>query len=155
MEKEMTDWADGTEMRNYGIRCAVDVHMVSEFVRTIVALILVAGALLFYSWIRIQIVNKGYESQSLFSLEKSLLKDQAKLILEEEKLSSPERIDDIARNDLAMVPLRPNQLLLPRSGDLERNTRNAIAMADSEAALLQEGAADSYAGDYTVNSEAY
>ncbi len=141
----MTDWADGIEMRNYGIKYAIDGHMVSELVRTIVALVMVAGALLFYSWIRIQIVNTGYENQRLFSLETLLLKDQRKLILEEGTLSSPERIDKIARNELGMIPLHPNQLILTQTPDFVRETPRTMAMADAEGRF----------GDYPANSGAY
>jgi cell division protein FtsL len=155
MEEEMTDWADGIEMRNYGIKCGIDMHVLSEFVRTIVALVLVAGALLFYSWIRIQIVSTGYESQRLFLLQESLLKDQGKLILNGETLSSPERVDSIARNDLGMIPLRPNQLIAPQFRDLAQTAADAMAMADSEAALSQKAAAETHFGNYPADSDAY
>ena len=128
----MTDWAEGIETRNYGIRSEIDAGMLSELMRTIVALMIVAAALLFYSWVRSQIVSTGYESQHLFTMEESLLRTQKRLILEQEMLSNPERIDVIARIDLAMTPLRPNQLILPRTEDIER-TANTMAMAEPEA----------------------
>jgi cell division protein FtsL len=129
----MTDWADGIETRNYGIKNEIDVRMLSELMRIIVALAMIAGALLFYSWIRNQIINTGYENQNLFAAEESLLRTQKRLILEEEILSNPERIDVIARNDLGMTPLRPNQLILPQVQDAERIISNEMAMADSKA----------------------
>ncbi len=95
----MTDWADGIETRNYGIKNELDVPMLSELMRIIVALAMVAGALLFYSWIRSQIVNTGYESQSLFAEEESLMRTHERLVLEKEVLRNPERIDTIARNE--------------------------------------------------------
>lgn len=130
----MTDWADGIEARNYGIKNGIDGSMLSELVRTIIPLAMIAGALLFYSWVRSQIVNTGYESQSLFSAEESLLRNQKRLILEEETLRNPERIDLIARNELGMTPLRPNQFILPSSQDMERSLSNTMAMVNSEAA---------------------
>jgi hypothetical protein len=133
----MTDWADGIETRNYGIKNEIDVHMLSELMRIIVALAMVAGAFLFYSWIRSQIVNTGYESQNLFAAEQSLLRTQKRLVLEEEILRNPERIDIIARNDLGMTPLRPSQLILPQIQDVERSTNNEMAMADSKAANIK------------------
>jgi len=128
----MTDWAEGIETRNYGIKSEIDAGMLSELMRTIVALMMVAAALLFYSWVRSQIVSTGYESQQLFTTEESLLRTQKRLMLEQEMLSNPERIDVIARIDLAMTPLRPNQLILPRTEDIER-TANTMAMAEPEA----------------------
>jgi cell division protein FtsL len=125
----MTDWADGIETRNYGIKCEIDLRILAELVRTIFALALVAGALLFYSWIRSQIISIGYESQTLFVQEESLLRAQKRLILEEATLRDPERIDIIARNELGMSPLRPNQLILAQPQELERGTSDKLAMA--------------------------
>jgi cell division protein FtsL len=149
LEKIMTDWADGIETRNYGINNEIDVHMLSELMRIIVSLAMVAGVLLFYSWIRSQIVNTGYESQNLFAAEQSLLRTQKRLMLEEEILRNPERIDTIARNDLGMTPLRPGQLILPQIQDVERSTNNEMAMADSKAANIKRSVAIKHLGDYS------
>ncbi len=133
----MTDWADGIEIRNYGIKNEIDTHMLSELMRIIIALAMVAGAFLFYSWIRSQIINTGYESQNLFAAEQSLLRAQKRLMLEEEILRNPERIDTIARNDLGMTPLRPSQLILPQIQDVELSAGNEMAMADAKAAIIK------------------
>lgn len=145
----MTDWADGIEARNYGIKDEIDVHLLSELMRIIVGLAMIAGALLFYSWIRNQIVNTGYESQNLFAAEESLLRTQKRLALEEETLRNPERIDIIARNDLGMTPLRPRQLILPQIGDVERGVSNQMAMADSKTGGLKRTVAVKRLGDYS------
>ena len=136
----MTDWADGIETRNYGIRNELDVHMLSELMRIIVALAVVAGALLFYSWIRSQIVNTGYESQNLFAEEESLLRTHQRLLLDREVLKNPERIDDIARNELGMAPLHPYQVLLPKIQDVERGASDQMAMTYAKAASLKRPA---------------
>jgi len=138
----MTDYAEGVETRNYGIKNEIDAGMLSELMRVIIALVMVAGALLFYSWVRSQIVNAGYESQQLFTEEESLVRIQKRLILEEETLRNPERIDAIARNELKMTPLRPNQLLLPQLQDVEREASNVVAMAHSEAADVRKTASN-------------
>jgi cell division protein FtsL len=131
----MTDWADGIETRNYGIRSEIDTSMLSELLRNIIPLAIIAGALLFYSWVRSQILSAGYESQNLFVAEESLLRVQKRLALEEETLRDPGRIDGIARNTLGMTPLRPNQFILPQPY-VERGPSNTLAMADSEATGL-------------------
>jgi len=132
----MTDWADGIEARNYGIKNEIDASMFSELMRSIIPLAMIAGALLFYSWVRSEIVNLGYESQNLFAREESVLREQKWLTLEEETLCNPERIDLIARNELRMTTLRPNQFL-PQHQDAERDLSNTLAMAESEAAGLR------------------
>ena len=131
----MTDWAEGIENRNYGIKNRMDVGMLSELLRVILTLVMVAGALLFYSWVRSGIVSTGYESQHLFAEEESLLRTQKSLILEEKTLSDPQRIDTIARNELGMILLRPNQWILPQPQDVERGSHNVIAMVESERAV--------------------
>jgi cell division protein FtsL len=137
LENKMRDWAAGIETRNYGIKREIDAHMLSELMRTIAALVLMAGALLFYSWVRSQIISTGYEIQNLSNMEKSELDSQKNLILEEEILSRPDRIDDLARNELNMAPLHPSQLILPpfQNG---ANAANVLAMADSQAAPLKK-----------------
>jgi cell division protein FtsL len=136
----MTDWAEGIETRNYGIKNELDAGMLSELMRVIIVLVIVAGALLFCSWVRSRIVNTGYESQRLFAEEESLLRTQKSLILEEETLRNPERIDAIARSELKMTRLRPSQLIPQQIHDLERSVPNAMAMADLEAANVRKTA---------------
>jgi cell division protein FtsL len=136
----MTDWADGIETRNYGIKSEIDAGMMSDLLRNIIPLAMIAGALLFYSWVRSQIVNTGYESQNLFVAEESLLRNQKGLILEEKMLEDPGRIDGIARNELGMTPLRPNQFIVP-TPDTERDLNNTMAMAESQAAVLKAAGA--------------
>ncbi len=136
----MTDWADGIEFRNYGTRREIDMGMLSDLLRVIIALVMVAGALVFYSWVQNQIVNTGYESQNLFTEEEMQLRIQKKLILEEETLRSPGRIDMIARNDLGLAPLRPAQLIFPQRLDAAIAASDSLAMADPEAADLKRTA---------------
>ena len=133
----MTDWADGIETRNYGIKCKIETGMLMELIRTVVVFALVAGALLLYSWIRIHIVSTGYEIQNLFALEESLLSIQRALILEEETLRNPQRIDIIARNELGMSPLRPNQVIPLRRRDDGNSFSPAMALVDTEEMKLE------------------
>jgi cell division protein FtsL len=136
-ENEVTDWAEGMEIRNFGIKTELDFSMLSELMHGIVALVIVANAFLFYSWVRSQIVSTGYESQQLFVEEQTLLRTQKSLILEEETLRNPERIDTLARNELKMTPLRPNQLILSQIQDQERSAADTVAMVNLGTATVQ------------------
>jgi cell division protein FtsL len=149
LEATMTDWADGIETRNYGIKNELDVPMLSELMRIIVALAVVAGALLFYSWIRSQIVNTGYESQGLFAEEESLMRTHESLVAEREVLKNPERIDTIARNELGMAPLHPYQIILPKIQDAERSASNELAMTDVKTASMKRFVAAKHLVDYS------
>ena len=107
----MTDWADSIELRNNGIKCVIDARILSDLLRNIISLVMIAGALLFYSWTRGQIVETGYQTQNLLKIEESLLDMQEQLIAEEGTWSDPRRIDLIATRDLGMILLHPNQLI--------------------------------------------
>ena len=128
----MTDWADSIELRNNGIKCVIDARILSDLLRNIVSLVMIAGALLFYSWTRGQIVETGYETQKLSKLEESLQDTQKQLIAEEEMLMDPRRIDLIATRDLGMIRLHPNQLILPPIEIDNQYIPDSLALADSE-----------------------
>jgi cell division protein FtsL len=128
----MKDWAAGIETRNYGIKGRTNTGMLFDLLRTMTMISLIAGAFLFFSWVRSQIINTGYENQKLFEMEESLLRTQNKLILEEETLRNPKIIDQIARTKLNMAPIKPNQMILT---SLRNDVgSNVMAMANSEAA---------------------
>lgn len=132
LEIEMTDWADGIEINNNGIKCVIDSRILSELLRTIITLGLIAGALFFYSWVRSQIVNIGYETQKLFEVEEKLKDVQNSLIAQEETLTSPKRIYDIATRDLGMKKMRPNQMIIPPVQIRDHGIADSLAMAGSE-----------------------
>jgi cell division protein FtsL len=137
----MTDYAEGIETRNYGVKCVIDARVLTDLIRTIVCLAMVAGALLFCSWVRSQIISTGYESQKLFAEEQSLLRDQDNLKTEEAKLRDPERIDILARNLLGMSPLNPNQLILPPLKSVEISAEDNLALAVSESTGMKKATA--------------
>jgi len=148
---QMTDWADGIETRNYGIKCKIETGILMELMRMIVGFALVAGAFLHYSWVRIHIINTGYELQNLSAQEESLLRAHKALILEEETLRNPQRIDLIARGELRMAPLRPNQLIQSRLWDAGGSISNEMAMVDSKAKDLKKSSLPTRApGIYTI-----
>jgi len=126
----MVDWANRIEARNYNVRRETDLRHTNELLKMILALAMVAGVLVYYSWVRSHFISVGYESQNLKEIESELLHEQQGLIIQEETLKNPERIDRIARNDLNLVPLRPNQLIPPQVQDLESSSAGVLAMVD-------------------------
>ena len=109
----MTDWACGSEKRNYGIRKKTGISA-RELFLAFFLLVPITGSLIFHLWVRSQITDTGYEIQKFSQLEESLIRTHEKLVVKEEILQSPERIDRIARNRLGMAPLLPEQVLVPR-----------------------------------------
>ena len=126
----MVDWANRIEARNYNVRRETDLRYTNELLKMILALAMVAGVLVYHSWVRSQFISVGYESQNLKEIESELLHEQQGLIIQEETLKNLERIDRIARNDLNLVPLRPNQLIPSQVQDIESSSAGVLAMVD-------------------------
>jgi cell division protein FtsL len=125
----MMDWAGDIEAKNYGIKRRTDRRNLVDLLRIVGPLLMVAGVLLFYAWVRSQAVDIGYEEQSLQAAEKAALRTQANYILEEQTLKNPQRIDGIARIELGMVLARTNQLVAPQIPD---DQAAAVAQANLE-----------------------
>jgi cell division protein FtsL len=125
----MTDWMHENEKRNYGIKKKTGINVRGLFWALLV-LIPITGALIFHLWVRSQITNTGYRIQELVEKEEALTREREKLIVKEGKLYNPERIDRVAREQLGMAPLRPDQVLPPRIPDVVPVDRSALAMMD-------------------------
>lgn len=110
----MNDWSTGVESRNYRIAHRPDSRCLADLLVSMLCLLIIAGALTGYVWTRCRIVALGYELQKCQEIEQTLVRTEKFQILEEETLKSPDRIDRIARNELAMGPLSPHQRIAAR-----------------------------------------
>ena len=124
----MTDWVHGSEKRNYGIRKKTGINA-RELFLALILLVPITGSLIFHLWVRNQITDTGYKIQALSRSEESLMKRLEKLTVEEEILQSPERIDRIARVQLGMAPMRPEQVLAPWIPGVQVD-RSVVAMVN-------------------------
>ncbi len=109
----MNDWSVGVESRNYRIVHRPDSRSLADLLASMLCLLIIAGALTGYVYTRCRIVALGYELQKCTEIEQTLARAEIMLILQEEELKSPDRIDRIARNELAMEPLGPYQRIVP------------------------------------------
>ena len=125
----MTDWVQGTENRNYGIRKKNGINA-RELFLALFLFVPITGSLIFHLWVRTEITDIGYRIQELSMAEESLTRERAKLLVKEEGLQSPERIDRIARVSLGMEPLRPEQVLSPGT-PFVRSDGSSMAMASN------------------------
>jgi cell division protein FtsL len=132
----MTDWSAGAETRNYRITHRTDARNLADLLISMLCLLMIAGALVGYLWIRSRIVNMGYAIQQLKETEETLIRVRNSLILDEEILKQPQRIDLIARSMLAMEPLQPNQLMTG-SRDIKAGGPAALALASANQARVQ------------------
>jgi cell division protein FtsL len=132
----MNDWSDGVELRNYRITRRPDSRNLFDLLASMLFLLMIAGALTCYVWTRCRIVALGYEVQKYEETEQALARIEMNLILEEESLKNPERIDYIARNELAMEPLGPYQRIAPAFSELEVRP-GTLALVSPQAASVQ------------------
>jgi len=140
----MTDLAGGIETRNYGIKRRTDSRNLFDLLCIVLSIAAMAGAVFFYTWVRIQTVNVGYESQRLQAKEEALLRTGTNLALEEETLKDPGRIDLIARSQLGMTPLRPHQIMPVGFRVEQPGAPVALAMAGSSRPSNGTGKPSSY-----------
>jgi cell division protein FtsL len=122
----MMDWSNGVEVRNYRIRRRADVRNFKDLLVGLLCVLLIAGALVGYLWMRTRIMYIGYEVQRLQKEEEALQRTRTKLILQEAVLTRPQRIDYIARHQLGMEPLQPDQRIL---GFQDSNAGSPAALA--------------------------
>jgi len=125
----MRDWASGLEARNYAIRRNMDARNLLDLLLISLSFGFLAGVLLLHSWVRIRIVNIGYEVQKVATEEQNLLKTGDSLKLEEATLLDLGRIEDLARNELGMDRLRASQLTSPIFTAAGTRDGTTIAMA--------------------------
>ena len=133
----MTDWADGIEGRNWGIKRRTDSRHLWDLLLSILPVLVLAGVPFFHSWVRSRIVDMGYQIQRLKVEEEILLRKEKAYILEEATLKNPQRIDEIARTELGMMPIQPNQLITSQVPDMRRDGPTIIAMAAATVATVE------------------
>jgi cell division protein FtsL len=75
------------------------------------AVLVVALALV---WVRLQVVHTGYDLSAARQLERRLEQEQRELQIEIATLTSPRRLEEIARGRLGMGPPAPGQIVTPR-----------------------------------------
>ncbi len=131
------DWSAGAETRNYRIRHSIDPRHLRDLLASMLCVLMIAGALIGYLWLRGRIVDMGYAVERLKETETTLARMENNLILEEETLKSPERIDFIARTELAMEPLSPFQRLAPRFREISNGQPAPIILANVRPTSVQ------------------
>jgi len=64
-------------------------------------------------WVRLQVVHMGYDLSTARQLERRLEQEQRELRIEIATLTSPRRLEDVARTRLGMGPPAPGQIVTP------------------------------------------
>jgi cell division protein FtsL len=121
----------GIEARNYGVKRKTDRKGLAELLRRLVFLSAIAAILSLYVYMHTRIIHCGYQIQELATEEQALMRTQVNLILEEQTLKDPERIDAIARKELGMAPIRVSQLISPPAKAFDLKASNTLAWVNS------------------------
>jgi cell division protein FtsL len=77
-----------------------------------VALLCLASVALLYVWLRLQVVNLGYALSATTKLQQRLEQEQRELKLELATLTSPERVEAMARQRLGLRPPEKGQVIV-------------------------------------------
>jgi cell division protein FtsL len=79
-----------------------------------IALVCLACVALLYVWLRLQVLNQGYALSATSKLQQRLEQEQRELKLEHATLTSPERIEAMARRRLGLrAPEKGQVIVLP------------------------------------------
>lgn len=81
-----------------------------DFVLALLIVALAGAAIFVTVWRRVAFIDVGYEIRRLESREAGLLHAQKEMEIEKAMLSSPDRIEDIARRKLGMTDPKPGQI---------------------------------------------
>lgn len=74
--------------------------------------LVVLGALLFLTWIRVEVIHLGYVVARLEKERQSLLERKKELTLERELLTSPKELEQRAREELGMKYPKEEEVLI-------------------------------------------
>jgi cell division protein FtsL len=81
-----------------------------DFALALLFVALAGSAIFLTAWRRVAFIDIGYEIRSLESRESRLLHIQKEMEIEKAMLSSPDRIEAIARTKLGMIDPEPGQI---------------------------------------------
>ena len=77
-----------------------------------IALLCLACVVLLYVWLRLQVLNQGYALSAITQLQQRLEQEQRELKLEHATLTSPERLEALARRRLGLRPPEKGQVIV-------------------------------------------
>jgi cell division protein FtsL len=84
------------------------------FILFTVLMVFFIGGSLFYVWLRIQVIQLGYEISNALKEERALIEANKKLRLEIATLKSYGRIEKFAVEELKMAKPKPEQVIVIR-----------------------------------------
>jgi cell division protein FtsL len=116
------------QFENENIRRERDPLTFIELFICTVSMLLILCSLIFYSWRSLEYLRSQYELRSLENQVKELKEENQKLLLEMEYLSSPEKINYKAFQEVGLVPTEPERIIVLDPGQESISGRVRIAV---------------------------
>jgi cell division protein FtsL len=88
------------------------IHEANPTVILVILMTIFIGELLFFTWCRVQTIGTGYEISKETQRHQDLINFQNTLKVELARLKSPERIANIAKNQLGLITPTPEQMII-------------------------------------------
>ncbi|MFO7970320.1 MAG: cell division protein FtsL [Desulfobacterales bacterium] len=88
------------------------IHEANATVILVIFMTIFIGELLFFTWCRVQTIGTGYEISKETQRHQDLINFQNTLKVELARLKSPERIANIAKNQLGLIAPTPEQMII-------------------------------------------
>ena len=88
------------------------IHEANPMVILVILMTIFIGELLFFTWCRVQTIGTGYEISKETQRHQDLINFQNTLKVELARLKSPERIANIAKNQLGLITPTPEQMII-------------------------------------------
>jgi cell division protein FtsL len=88
------------------------IHEANPTVILVILMTIFIGELLFFTWCRVQTIGTGYEISKETQRHQDLINFQNTLTVELARLKSPERIANIAKNQLGLITPTPEQMII-------------------------------------------
>jgi cell division protein FtsL len=88
------------------------IHEANPTVILVLLMTIFIGELLFFTWCRVQTIGTGYEISKETQRHQDLINFQNTLKVELARLKSPERIANIAKNQLGLITPTPEQMII-------------------------------------------
>jgi cell division protein FtsL len=88
------------------------IHEANPTVILVIFMTIFIGELLFFTWCRVQSIGTGYEISKETQRHQDLINFQNNLKIELARLKSPERIANIAKNQLGLITPTPEQMII-------------------------------------------
>ena len=107
------------------IRRNIDRRGLRNFAATALACALVAGAMLLHAWVRTRVTEQGYKLSRLSAEYRELSRQHQSLQLRAAELTSPQRIEELARTRLGMGPASTDRTVVLVGGTI-RNSMIAV-----------------------------